>query len=96
MSQLVLALVSDDGEMREEWGLLHIQTDEEKHIVRESHITKLVTAALWKKQIAGAKEHGHVMNAFDGKVNALAEAFQEALDLTQYLAKARMERNEIL
>jgi hypothetical protein len=74
------------------WGVLGGLDEEGAEIIKQSAITQGVTAALWRKQVAGAKEHGHVMNAFDGKVDGLTEAFAEALDLTQYLMKMRLER----
>ena len=73
-------------------GVLGGLDKEGAEIVKKSRITWDVTAALWRKQVAGAKEHGFVMDAFDGKVDGLTEAFQEALDLTQYLMKMRLER----
>jgi hypothetical protein len=59
----------------------------EAQIVWTSEITKTVTRKLWEKQLKGAVEHGSVMSAHDGKVNALVESQAEALDLAQYLEK---------
>ncbi|KKM72051.1 hypothetical protein LCGC14_1424520 [marine sediment metagenome] len=63
---------------------------EETRIVKESEITRTVTASLWRKQIDGAKEHGRVMRPGDD-VDALQNAFEETLDLAQYLMKAITE-----
>lgn len=88
--RLEVSLVNDDGSFKA-WILLPWLTDEEAQIVKESGITRQVTIALWRKQIDGAKEHGHAMSLGDD-VNALRNALEEAIDLTQYLMKELMER----
>ena len=91
--RLVLDRYVDEAPREEvtSWGLVGGLGEEEAKIIGESRITQDVTAALWRKQLAGAKEHGFVMQAFDGKLDGLTEAFYEALDLTQYLMKVRKE-----
>ncbi|KKN12982.1 hypothetical protein LCGC14_1011040 [marine sediment metagenome] len=81
----------EDSHHYGDWTLLSL-TDEEARIVKDSALTRDVTRSLWRKQIDGAKEHGHVMNAGD-HVDAIQNAFEEALDLSQYLMKELQERD---
>jgi len=75
-----------------DWRILFPLTEEEARIVQDSDITRRVVADLWTKQIAGAKEHDGPMQSGDS-VDALQNAYEEALDLTQYLQKLLQERN---
>ena len=84
----------DNDELINDWPLIAHLDGDEANIVTQCQITRAVTVRLWLKQIAGAKEHGHVMQAGDGRVDALKEAQAEALDLCQYLEKMLMEVKE--
>ena len=72
-----------------DWDLLDL-TEDEANIVVASQITRDTVKALWRKQIDGAKEHGYAMQPGDD-VDALQNAFEETLDLAQYLMKAIRE-----
>lgn len=76
-----------------EWPLIPNLTDEDAEIVARSPITREVMAHLWRRQIAGAKEHGGPMQPGDAVPDALVEALAESLDLSQYLTKAIIERD---
>lgn len=55
-------------------------------------ITPLVVADLQARSAAGEKKYGTVLRAHNGR-DALMDAYQEALDLCQYLRQAMYERD---
>ncbi len=90
--RLSIRILDEDKNWDADWTILSSLTDEEAQIVKESAITREVTAALWRKQIDGAKEHGHAMQLGDD-VDALRNALDETIDLAQYLMKELGERD---
>jgi len=95
MLRLVLQRIGgNNDELMSDWPLIFHLDEDEANIITQCQITRAVTTRLWLKQIAGAKEHRFVMQAGDGRVDALKEAQAEALDLCQYLEKAIMEMPE--
>ncbi len=89
--KLQLRLAGEHGTYSMTWDILHGLSSEDFDVITQSDLTQAVTRKLWEKQIKGATEHGYVMQAGDGRVNAFAEAQAEALDLMQYLEKALTE-----
>ena len=90
--RLALVLYDERSGVKGDWTLLPEMDDVDTQIVLESAITREVAAALWRKQIAGAVEHNRTMQPGDG-VDAIQNAFEEALDLSQYLMKMIEERS---
>lgn len=88
---LNLELLNPDGSVDCLWTLLKLE-DKEAQLVLDSGVTVEVTRALWRKQIAGVREHGFAMQPGDD-VDAILNAFEEALDLSQYLMKMIEERS---
>jgi hypothetical protein len=59
---------------------------------RGADITPLVIADLKQRSELGKKRYGEKLKAFNGR-NALVDAYQEALDLVQYLRQALEEQD---
>lgn len=55
-------------------------------------ITELVIQDLKERRALGIKKYHTTLQAFNGR-DALVDAYQEALDLVQYLRQAIAERN---
>ena len=60
----------------------------------EAHVVNRVITDLHARNEYGRKKYGHPLQTFNGRV-ALYDAYQEALDLTQYLAQAIMEMEAV-
>lgn len=58
-------------------------------------ITELVIADLKQRRELGILKYGTTLQAFNGR-HALIDAYQEALDLCQYLRQAIEEQNKIV
>lgn len=56
-------------------------------------ITDLVIEDIKRRREVGIATYGHSLRAHDGR-DSLLDAYEEALDLAQYLKKALIERTE--
>lgn len=54
-------------------------------------VTRAVIADLAEREVQGIAHYGTTLKTFNGR-DALRDAYQEALDLAQYLKQALMER----
>lgn len=59
----------------------------------EPHINDLVVEDLLERKKAGIKKYGVALQAFNGR-NALQDAYEEALDLAQYLKQKIVEEEK--
>lgn len=59
---------------------------------QQPHIQDLVVADIAQRKVQGIAKYGTALQPFNGR-DALTDAYQEALDLCQYLRQALFERD---